>query len=241
MDHSHLDQLVELEDSYWWHVAKRQLVQSLLEEHFPTPGRIVEGGIGSGRNLIEFQKMGYQVTGFDIMHRSVVHCFERGLNDCCVHDLGQPWPLPDQSARAVVLLDVLEHLEHPVQVLRHAHRILETGGGVVATVPAYPWLFSQWDERLGHYRRYTAEDFRRHSEEAGFSVSLLSHWNAFTLPAAVAVRGIDRVFPCDRPPNFPAVSPGLNRLLLRAAAVERWCLKRVGIPAGLSLVGVLGK
>ncbi|MFO1002697.1 MAG: hypothetical protein U0936_20400 [Planctomycetaceae bacterium] len=32
MDPSHLKELVTLEDNYWWHVAKRQLVISLLEK-----------------------------------------------------------------------------------------------------------------------------------------------------------------------------------------------------------------
>ena len=49
MDPSHLQELVELEDNYWWHVAKRQLVTRLLLKHCPPPGRLVEGGIGSGR------------------------------------------------------------------------------------------------------------------------------------------------------------------------------------------------
>ena len=30
MDPSHLDELIQLEDSYWWHVAKRRLVSDLL-------------------------------------------------------------------------------------------------------------------------------------------------------------------------------------------------------------------
>ena len=42
-------------------------------------------------------------------------------------------------------------------------------------------------------------------------------------------------------PDFPEVSALTNRALLSAAAAERWCMKAVGIPAGLSLVGVLCK
>ncbi len=64
MDPSHLTQLVELEDNYWWHIAKRKLVLRLLQRFAPAPGRLVEGGIGSGRNLVEFSRLGYDVTGF---------------------------------------------------------------------------------------------------------------------------------------------------------------------------------
>ena len=81
MQASHLQQLVDLEDSYWWHVAKRQLVRNLLQKYAPAPGKLVEGGIGSGRNLLEFREMGYDVSGFDLMPESVEHVRGRGIAD----------------------------------------------------------------------------------------------------------------------------------------------------------------
>jgi hypothetical protein len=69
----------------------------------------------------------------------------------------------------------------------------------------------------------------------------LSYWNAFSLPAAIAVRGYQRCVPRDMRPDFPRVSPPVNRVLLGLASVERWCLKRFRSPIGLSLVGVLRK
>jgi SAM-dependent methyltransferase len=241
MDPSHLQELVRLEDEYWWHVAKRQLVTSLLEKHCPPPGRLVEGGIGSGRNLVEFEKLGYDVTGFDLMPESVEHVRERGVADCRVHDLGEPWPVDDSSLRAVVLLDVLEHVPDPTAVLKHVHRALADDGAVIITVPAHPWLYSRWDEQLGHFRRYTVREFRKHANGAGFRVQWLNYWNSFTFPAAVAVRGWERLFPSRSQPDFPEVSGVTNRALLKAAAAERWCITHFGLPTGLSLAGVLRK
>lgn len=241
MDPSHLNELVALEDNYWWHIAKRQLVTGLLQKHCPPPGRLIEGGIGSGRNLVEFNRIGFDVTGFDLMPESVEHVRSRGIEDVRVHDLGQAWPVEPGSIRAVVLLDVLEHVEHPSVVLRHAWNALEEGGAVIATVPAHPWLYSRWDEQLGHYRRYTVTEFRRHANNAGFRVEWLNYWNSFTFPAAVAVRGWEKLFPNRQQPDFPMVSEFTNRALLTAAAAERWCQRFMGIPTGLSLAGVLTK
>ena len=241
MDPSHLQELVELEDNYWWHIAKRQLVTRLLGQFAPPPGRLVEGGIGSGRNLAEFVRMGYDVTGFDLMPESVRHVRNRGIEDVHVHDLGQEWPVAAQSLRAVVLLDVLEHVADPVLVLQHVHQTLHADGAVIITVPAHPWLYSRWDEQLGHFRRYTVAEFRRQATEAGFRVQWLNYWNSFTMPAAVAVRSWEKMFPRRSQPDFPEVSALTNRALLTAAAAERWCLDRFGIPTGLSLAGVLKK
>jgi SAM-dependent methyltransferase len=242
MDPSHLDELIQLEDSYWWHIAKRRLVTSLVAKYFPPPDRIVEGGIGSCRNLEEFQRRGYTVTGFDILSEAVAHGRQRGLHDLRTHDLSQPWPLEDESTGAVVLLDVLEHLEDPVTVLRHARQILKAGGGIVFTVPAYPWLFSDWDKRLGHFRRYTTRDIRSQAEQADLKVTWLNRWNAFSMPAAVAVRGYQRCFPTEkRAPEFPRVGPIVNQTLLSLASAERWAMRKTKLPFGLSLVGVLKK
>jgi SAM-dependent methyltransferase len=241
MDAKHLDELVELEESYWWHVAKRRLVMQLLSRYLPAPGLLIEGGIGSCRNLIEFQRRGYDVAGLDVMPEAVELARERGLDRVHLQDLAETWPFESESARAVVLLDVLEHMADPVAALCHAHRALAPGGGVIVTVPAYKWLYGDWDRALGHYRRYTARQLRSHASEAGFQVRLLTHWNSFTLPAAVAVRGLRRLRPRPAPAEFPRVASWVNRLLLGGARVERGLIGRVPVPCGLSLVGVLTK
>ena len=70
MEQTHLQNLIDLEDSYWWHVAKRELAIRILQKSFPPPGRLVEGGVGSARNLLEFQEMGYDV---DMRARIVIN------------------------------------------------------------------------------------------------------------------------------------------------------------------------
>jgi SAM-dependent methyltransferase len=241
MDRGHLDELIQLEESYWWHVAKRELVTAILRSRFPAPAHVVEGGIGSSRNLLEFRRLGYEVTGLDIMAEAVDHGRRRGLNNVHRHDLSEPWPCQPGSVSAVVLLDVLEHMADPVKVLRHAAHVLRPGGGLVLTVPAYPFLYSDWDKSLGHYRRYTAGQLRQDVADAGLTTQWVTHWNAFSLPAAIAVRSMQRCFPRERAATFPRISPAMNEILLKLASVERWCLRKVRVPVGLSLVGVLTK
>jgi len=239
MDPAHLDELIELEDTYWWHVSKRRLVMGLLARHLPAPGRLVEGGVGSARDLSEFQHAGYAVSGYDAMPESVANARERGL-DVVSHDLELAWPVAEGSLDVVVLLDVLEHIADPVRVLENVRRALRPGAGAVVTVPAYPFLHGDWDRALGHQRRYTLRMLREQVREAGLDVARITHWNAFSLPAALAVRGIQRLFPRDAPPaEFPRVPSALNRLLIGCATVERAWLRVLPLPVGLSLFAVL--
>jgi len=239
MDARHLDELKEVERSYWWHRAKRALVRRVLRQHYPPPGRLVEGGVGAGANLLSFARAGFQVSGLDIAPASVEYCRGRGLQDVQVHDLQQPWPMEPRSARVVVLLDVLEHLSDPIQALGHAANVLEAGGGIVFTVPAGPSLMGPWDEMLGHYRRYTPAMIRRQANEAGLQIVWLSHWNSFTYPLAWTIRRVQRWRRAPSGTEFPKVSPLVNRCLLALAAGERSLLGKCPVPIGLSLVGVL--
>lgn len=240
MDLKHLEALVAVDRSYWWHVGKRELVVDLLRRRCPPPARVVEGGVGGGATLLALRDVGYDVSGFDVMPESVAHCRSLGLADVRQHDLERPWPVERGPARAVVLLDVIEHVPNPVQVLKHAAEVLAPDGEIIVTVPAIAALYGPWDRMLGHYRRYSARLLRSQAREAGLRVDWLSHWNSFTLPAAVVVRTLERLRLKRRAgTEFPAVSPRVNALLTALARLERRGMGTVRIPLGLSLVGVL--
>jgi SAM-dependent methyltransferase len=238
MDPAHLEDMIRQENTYWWHVAKRELVRGLVARRFPPPGALVEGGVGAGGNLLLFQSLGYETRGFDMLEASVEHVRARGAR-VDVHDLDQPWPVADGSTRVVLLLDVVEHVADPVATLRNAKRVLAPGGGVIVTVPAYQWLYSPWDRALGHRERYTVRLLRRHAEAAGLKLTWWSHWNSFTLPPAILMRLKERLFGSRSAAEMPKVSPMVNSMLLTAAAAERAMIRLIRVPFGLSIAGVL--
>jgi SAM-dependent methyltransferase len=240
MDPGHLEALIAVERGYWWHIAKRELVTEILRRHFPPPARLVEGGVGGGANLLTFRDLGYRVSGFDLMPESVSHCRSLGIEDVRTHNLEEPWPVDDGPAEVVVMLDVIEHVLDPVKVLRNAAETLSPEGGIVVTVPAVPALMGPWDRMLGHHRRYSRRLLEAHARAAGLRVAWLSHWNAFTLPAAVVVRTFEKLgrSPAQRTSEFPRVSPRVNALLIGLGRAERRIITSMRLFLGLSLVGV---
>jgi SAM-dependent methyltransferase len=238
MDPHHLEELIALERTYWWHVSKRALVLQLLRAHAP-PCLVVEGGVGGGGMLQCLKDQGYTVAGFDLLPEAVAHCHALGLKDVTLHDLQQPWPIPPQSVGAVLLLDVLEHLAQPEQALREAAQALTPQGVVLLTVPSYPALRGPWDDRVGHLRRYTVPALRQMVAAAHLRVRWMSHWNAFSLPPAVLMRGWERARHKVSTAEFPRVPPVINAGLILAARAERALMRRFPLPAGLSLCAVL--
>ena len=56
---------------------------------------------------------------------------------------------------AILYIDVLEHIEDDRAELERAAGHLKPGGHLIVLSPAHQWLFSKFDEQIGHFRRYT--------------------------------------------------------------------------------------
>jgi SAM-dependent methyltransferase len=60
----------------------------------------------------------------------------------------------DRLFDTVVYIDVLEHIDDDRGEAATAARRLRPRGSLVVLAPAHNWLFSPFDERIGHRRRY---------------------------------------------------------------------------------------
>jgi SAM-dependent methyltransferase len=56
---------------------------------------------------------------------------------------------------SILYIDVLEHIEDDAGEVRKAAGLLGPGGHLVVLSPAHQWLFTPFDQAIGHYRRYT--------------------------------------------------------------------------------------
>lgn len=61
---------------------------------------------------------------------------------------------PDPRFDALLYIDVLEHIEEDKGELRRAASLLKTGGRIIVLSPAHQWLFTAFDQSIGHFRRY---------------------------------------------------------------------------------------
>jgi 2-polyprenyl-3-methyl-5-hydroxy-6-metoxy-1,4-benzoquinol methylase len=54
----------------------------------------------------------------------------------------------------ILYIDVLEHIEDDILELSTAQSLLKVGGRIVIVAPAHNFLFTSFDKKIGHYRRY---------------------------------------------------------------------------------------
>ena len=140
----------------------------------------------------------------------------------------------------VVALDVIEHLDDDRLALREILRVLRPGGVLLATVPAYAFLWSSHDEALGHRRRYLRPQLRERVRSAGFEITLCSYIMGSILPIAIAVRLAERVRRRRGPAqsDYPSLPRPLNDLLARVVGLGGLLAPIVSLPFGLSIMVV---
>lgn len=99
--------------------------------------------------------------------------------------------LRDGSFDAVVLINVLEHIDDDAGMLDQIHHLLAPSGILLLFVPALPWLFGSLDTLVGHRRRYVKPQLRALIENAGFEIRDLRYFDVLgVLPWYVTGRVI---------------------------------------------------
>lgn len=65
-----------------------------------------------------------------------------------------------EPVESVLAINVLEHFDDDVALLRGLARLVRPGGNLVLWVPAFQALYGEFDRKVGHFRRYTPRTLR---------------------------------------------------------------------------------
>lgn len=230
----------QLEDQHWWFTGRRTVLADILHRFVP-PGAdklVAEVGCGTGGNLLSFSRE-YRVIGCDLSAAAVAHA--RSRVDCPVLEgdfAACLEPVRDEIA-ALLLLDVLEHLDDDAAFLGRLAEFLPSGRLLLLTVPAHPFLWSSHDVVLGHRRRYRADELQRLWSGLPFTQRFFSPFNALLFPPMAAYRLLGLGKRGADESNLRRTPALLNAALHRLFAVERHWLRHWPLPFGASYCAVL--
>ena len=233
-----MQMMVTSEESHWWHVAKRKLVQQLVATH-RVDGYCLDVGCGGGATVALVGET-IPAFGVDLSIEALDHAVSRGLRGL-VRAEGAHLPFTAESYGLALALDVIEHHPQPEEMLREMWRVLRPGGVAIVTVPAFEWMWSHHDHVLGHYRRYTSKRLVAEAARAGFEVERVSYFHSWLLPPAWLFRKLKGLAGRgDSADDFAMPGP-LDRLFSKLAEAERSVLRARDLPFGLSVLGVIRK
>ena len=86
------------------------------------------------------------------------------------------------SFNLITLFDVLEHIENDHNALLHLNKLLKNQQFILLTVPAFNFLWSDHDDALSHYRRYTKKTLSLVLENSGFKIIRISYFMTWIFP-----------------------------------------------------------
>jgi SAM-dependent methyltransferase len=131
----------------------------------------------------------------------------------------------------ILLTNVLEHIADDSGFLNELARLLSPRGRIVIYVPALNGLYTGWDSKVGHYRRYSKRRLVGVIREAdGLAVTHMRYANMLAIPAwLVSGRMVDQQ---------ARAAQSLDAWDRFAVPVIREVESRVPPPIGLNLLGV---
>jgi SAM-dependent methyltransferase len=235
--------LLSVEDQSLWFRWRNEIIADVVRRA-GTPSAFWEIGAGNGVVSRHLEAMGVTAV--------VVEPGEAGSRGAASRDIRhivraslEELALPSESIPAAGAFDVLEHLEQPIDLMREIHRVLQPGGLFIASVPAFPFLWSQADVTAGHYRRYRRRTLAALMRRTGFRLIYINHHFAAATPLLLLARAVPWRLGVRRDPEVANQQyvRELGRVSLPARVLgdrlmdaERVWARHLPVPVGTSLV-----
>ncbi|HEX3596077.1 MAG TPA: class I SAM-dependent methyltransferase [Polyangiaceae bacterium] len=157
---------------------RHELREELLLDEFlaASPGPLVlDVGAGSGTFTDRLATRGFEVTSTDVTD-DALEVLRGRVSGTVERADASSLPFSAASFDAVVLGEVLEHVEDDSAALKEAARVLRPDGILAVTVPRNPAWFSRSDQWAGHFRRYTRGQLENRVAMAGFEILTCKAW-----------------------------------------------------------------
>lgn len=160
------------EDSFWFNHRNTFILEAL--KRLPPNGVLFDVGGGNGFVAKAIQDFGIETILVEPGIEGVLNAQRRGIVQlicATLEDAG----VREHTLPAVGMFDVLEHIENDLSFLQALKRLMQRGGRLYLTVPAYSFLWSGEDDFAQHYRRYTLQQLEKTLLKAGFRVEFASY------------------------------------------------------------------
>lgn len=233
----------QLEDNYWWFLARREIISKTIKKSLKiaTDEYILDVGCGTC-GMAEYLSKDFNVVAIDTSELALEYCKKRGVEHSFLSTLDS-FPKDKYNIKAITILDVIEHIEDDKSIVEQLYNSLPIGGYIIASVPAYQFLWSFHDEVHKHYRRYRLSNFKRLISNAGFQIQFATYFNSFLFPVALAKRFIDKLFNLEKRNEYAIeiVPKPINTIFTKIFEFEKTFFPKVSFPFGLSILLIAKK
>jgi 2-polyprenyl-3-methyl-5-hydroxy-6-metoxy-1,4-benzoquinol methylase len=236
MDPAYGQRYRELYLRHWWWRARERVVLTYLDRARPKEGWCRALDVGCGDGLLFPALRGYAAS-VEGVEPDAALVSRAAREDGIIHV--RPFDAsfaPGRTFDLVLFLDVLEHLDDPGAAVAHAASLMDPGGTLLVTVPAYMHLWTTHDDINHHRMRYTRSALTA-LLAPHFALDTVRYFFRWVHPVKLAQRAAEMVRrPEPAPPEIPPAP--LNAAMYVLSRAEDALLGWSQVPVGSSLLAV---
>jgi SAM-dependent methyltransferase len=228
-----------VEDSHWWFVGRRAILESFLRQIIQNPKskirkpKILDVGCGTGANVEMLSQYG-EAEGVDVSDDALEFCRRKGLT--VQKGLAETLPYADETFDITTALDVVEHLDDDIAGLKEMYRVTKRGGYSLVFVPAFMWLWGVQDDVSNHRIRYTKKQIVERLQNAGFAIERATYANWTFFAPILAGRTFMKLTGIKPESENNVNISALNGMFGKLFGAESHWLARFNFPFGVSIV-----
>tara|TARA_S200000501_G_C20767616_1_gene719045 strand:+ start:233 stop:931 length:699 start_codon:yes stop_codon:yes gene_type:complete len=215
---------------HWWWKSRREIFEEILKKYIKKKIDILDYGAGIGSNISMLSSFG-KCDAYDVNKNALIYLKKKYR---VVKKINKKYDL-------IFFTDTLEHIKNDKKILLFLKSKLKKNGIVFLTVPAYNFLWTSKDEDLKHFRRYNKDTLLQVTPK-NFSILKISYFNTLLFPILSLILLFLRFFRI-RFINQAETQPLsiINFFLYKIFSFEKYFIKSINFPFGLSLMAILRK
>lgn len=160
--------------------AIEKLIRKYIFDELSPNARVAEFGAGKGEFIFRFMNIpGIELSAIEVDKGYAAILSEKIKVYSSLNEI-------EGELDGIFLIDVLEHIEDDMQILKQLYDKLKKNGRLFIYVPARMELYSAFDKSIGHYRRYSKKKLRKIVTGAGFTISTVQYHDLFGYFASAA-------------------------------------------------------
>ena len=231
--------MADVEHSHWWYDSTRQLLQQILGADVGRGGRFLDVGAGTGATGAWLGDHGDLVASDFLPHALELNRERHSALGFVAADATK-LPFATDSFDVALCVTVLCHqsIADPQIAVNELARVVRPGGVLCLWEPGVRRLRRAHDRVTHSARRFSRRDLSDLAVGAGLAIARSSGAYSFLVPPAAAKAILERGASSS---DLDRNQTGMGGVLGVAARGERALLRRMNLPAGLSVFTVARK
>ena len=146
---------------------------------------VLEVGPGTGNNVQYYKDRASEITLLEINKHFASSLKSKFEEDKKIAIQNSDIHSQEKKFDTILYMDVLEHIEDDKKEINRALEQLKPGGNLIFFVPAYQFLYSDFDKAIGHVKRYDKHFFLSFKKDEKISIIELKYFDSIGFFIAV--------------------------------------------------------